>query len=209
MWTGISVSFAIFCIFQCLTGQWLVQSESVNHSSHVGLFATPWTVDPSVRVISQASILEWVAISYSRGSSQPRDQTRVSFIVGRLFTISAIRVWSRYLIFVTWVNEYSSQPWTQWIWALPWNMVENMEESSTICTAESSCLHSYKILWKLKKNGQKLIHNYGLILSSWRSKWQPTPVFLPGESHGWRSLVGCRPWGHKELDTAEQPHFRN
>ena len=155
MWTGISVSFAIFCIFQCLTGQWLVQSESVNHSSHVGLFATPWTVDPSVRVISQASILEWVAISYSRGSSQPRDQTRVSFIVGRLFTISAIRVWSRYLIFVTWVNEYSSQPWTQWIWALPWNMVENMEESSAICTAESSCLHSYKILWKLKKKWSK------------------------------------------------------
>ena len=27
----------------------------------------------------------------------------------------------------------------------------------------------------------------------WRRKWQPTPVFLPGESHGWRSLVGCSP----------------
>ena len=32
-------------------------------------------------------------------------------------------------------------------------------------------------------------------------KWQPTPVFLPGESHRQRSLVGCSPWGHKELDT--------
>ena len=29
----------------------------------------------------------------------------------------------------------------------------------------------------------------------WRRKWQPTPVFLPGESQGWRSLVGCHPWG--------------
>ena len=29
----------------------------------------------------------------------------------------------------------------------------------------------------------------------WRRKWQPTPVFLPGESHGWRSLVGYSPWG--------------
>ena len=38
----------------------------------------------------------------------------------------------------------------------------------------------------------------------WRSKWQPTPVFLPRESHGQRSLAGCSPWGHKELDTNER-----
>ena len=37
----------------------------------------------------------------------------------------------------------------------------------------------------------------------WRRKWQPTPVFLPGESHGQRSLVGYSPWGHKESDTTE------
>ena len=37
----------------------------------------------------------------------------------------------------------------------------------------------------------------------WRGKWQPTPVFLPGESLGWGSLVGCRLWGHTELDTTE------
>ena len=34
----------------------------------------------------------------------------------------------------------------------------------------------------------------------WRRKWQPTPVFLPRESHGQRSLAGYSPWGHKELD---------
>ena len=38
----------------------------------------------------------------------------------------------------------------------------------------------------------------------WRGKWQPTPVCLPGDSHGQRSPVGCSPWGHKESDTAEQ-----
>ena len=39
---------------------------------------------------------------------------------------------------------------------------------------------------------------------SWaRRKWQPTPVFLPGESQGRGSLVGCRLWGRKESDTAE------
>ena len=40
---------------------------------------------------------------------------------------------------------------------------------------------------------------------SWRRKWRPTPVLLPGESHGRRSLVG--PPGCKELDTTEQLHF--
>ena len=38
---------------------------------------------------------------------------------------------------------------------------------------------------------------------SWRREWQPTPVFLPGESHGQRSLAGYSPWGHKESDTTE------
>ena len=37
----------------------------------------------------------------------------------------------------------------------------------------------------------------------WRRKWQPTPVFLPGESHGQTSLAGYSPWGHKELDRTE------
>ena len=34
-------------------------------------------------------------------------------------------------------------------------------------------------------------------------KWQPTPVLLPGKSHGWRSLVGYSPWGHKVSDMTE------
>ena len=37
----------------------------------------------------------------------------------------------------------------------------------------------------------------------WRKKWQPAPVFLPGESQGRWSLVGCRLWGRTELDTTE------
>ena len=37
----------------------------------------------------------------------------------------------------------------------------------------------------------------------WRRKWQPTSVFLPGESHGWRSLVGYSPWGRTESDMTE------
>ena len=41
----------------------------------------------------------------------------------------------------------------------------------------------------------------------WRRKWQPTPVFLPGKFHGWRSLVGYGPQGPKESDTTERLHF--
>ena len=40
-----------------------------------------------------------------------------------------------------------------------------------------------------------------------RRQWHPTPVRLPGKSHGWRSLVSCSPWGHEESDTTEQLHF--
>ena len=43
----------------------------------------------------------------------------------------------------------------------------------------------------------------GLGSSPWRRAWQPTPEFLPGESHGQRSLVGISPWGCKELDRTE------
>ena len=42
---------------------------------------------------------------------------------------------------------------------------------------------------------------------AWRRQWHPTPVLLPGKSHGRRSLVGCRPWGHEESDMTEWLHF--
>ena len=43
----------------------------------------------------------------------------------------------------------------------------------------------------------------GLIPGSGSRKWQPTPVFLPGKSHGQRSLAGYSPWGHKESDMTQ------
>ena len=43
----------------------------------------------------------------------------------------------------------------------------------------------------------------------WRRKWQLTPEFLPGKSHGQRSLVGYSPWGHKELNTAKHTHTQS
>ena len=40
-----------------------------------------------------------------------------------------------------------------------------------------------------------------------RRQWHPTPVPLPGKSHGWRSLEGCSPWGRYKSDTTERLHF--
>ena len=45
------------------------------------------------------------------------------------------------------------------------------------------------------------------IANYWRRRWHPTPVLLPGKSHGWRSLVGCSPGGREESDTTERLHF--
>ena len=50
---------------------------------------------------------------------------------------------------------------------------------------------------------QTRLSNFTFTFMHWRRKWQPTPVFLPGESQGRRSLVGCRLWGCTELDTTE------
>ena len=42
-----------------------------------------------------------------------------------------------------------------------------------------------------------------VIVRWWKRKWQPIPVFLPGEFRGWRSMVDCCPWGCKDLDMTE------
>ena len=44
-------------------------------------------------------------------------------------------------------------------------------------------------------------------LFHWRRQWHPTPVLLPGKSHGRRSLIGCSPWGREESDRTERLHF--
>ena len=50
----------------------------------------------------------------------------------------------------------------------------------------------------------EIVLHYGIC---WRRQWHPTPVLLPGKSHGWRSLEGCSPWGRWGSDTTERLHF--
>ena len=78
--------------------------------------------------------------------------------------------------------------------------------------------HSSTLAWeipwteepgRLQSMGLRRVgHNWANSLSlfsfmHWRGKWQPSPVFLPGESQGWGSLVGCCLWGRTELDMTE------
>ena len=73
------------------------------------------------------------------------------------------------------------------------------ELPQTLCTCESA----------MPLN----IHNASFAMESTccstsrRRQWHPTPVLLPGKSHGWRSLVGCSPWGRYKSDTTERLHF--
>ena len=78
--------------------------------------------------------------------------------------------------------------------------------------------HSSALAWKIpwteepgrrQSTGSRRVgHDWATSLSLfsfmlWRRKWQPTPVFLPGESQGWGSLVGTLLWGRTESDTTE------
>ena len=80
--------------------------------------------------------------------------------------------------------------------------------------APHSSILAWKIPWTEEPGGPQSLgshrvrHNSVTSLSlftfmHWRRKWQPTPVFLPGESQGWGSLVGCRLWGRSESDKTE------
>ena len=94
----------------------------VKSLSRVRLFATPWTVAyqaPLSMGFSQAIVLEWIAISFSRESSWPRDRTQVSHIVDGRFTVWATRksMWSPYDGGDPWMHSYGV--WAsslRWVW---------------------------------------------------------------------------------------------
>ena len=62
-----------------------IKKVKVKSLSPVGLFVTPWMAGSAIHGIFQARILEWAAMAFSRGSSQPRDRTQVSGIAGGFF----------------------------------------------------------------------------------------------------------------------------
>ena len=88
----------------------------------------------------------------------------------------------------------------------------------TTGSGEGNRTHSSTLAWEIpwveepgglqSMGSLRVGHDWATSLSlftfvHWRRKWQPTPAFLPGESQGRRSLVGCRLWGRTESDTTE------
>ena len=74
--------------------------------------------------------------------------------------------------------------------------------------APHSSTLAWEIPWTEKPGWLQSMGSLGVSLllftfMHWRRKWQPAPVFLPGESQGQRSLLGCRLWGRTESDTTE------
>ena len=136
--------------------------------------------------ILQARILGWAAIPFSRGSSQPRDQTHVSCLAGGFFTTEPPGK-----AFSSLVNNKASKH-------------SPRQVRHTFSRQTQPCLDSCRP------------HNRTLPQTpEWRPTFtpfllekelQPTPVLLPGKSHWQRSPVGYSPWGCNESDMTEWLH---
>ena len=101
-----------------------------------------------------------------------------------------------------------------WVLFLFYSLITLLDNKPEKAVAPHSSTLAWKIPWteepsRLQSMGSlRVRHDWATSLSlftfmHWRRKWQPTPAFLPGESQGRGSLVGCRLWGHTELDTTE------
>ena len=148
---------------------------------------------------------------FSRGSSQPRDQTQVSCIAGRFFTIWA--TWETQIL--PRKQKRGSPSLTSYTTRLFYTEFSYLQLpiSEKVVAPHSSTL-AWKIPWteepgRLQSMGSlRVRQDWATSLSlftcmHWRRKWQPTPVFLPGESQGQGSLVGCHLWGCTESDMTE------
>ena len=191
-------------------------------------------MDYTVHGILQARILEWVALPFSRGPSQPRDWTQVSCIAGGFFTSWATweaqgrkRILEEGFVCWEWVGFVS---FCHFLWKNP-KLTRQLQVQLRIfylhlpianillhllhhIMAPHSSTLAWKIPWTeepgaLQSMGWLRVgHNWATSLSlftfiHWRKKWQPTPVFLPGESQERGSPVGCHLWGGTESDTTE------
>ena len=93
----------------------------------------------------------------------------------------------------------------EWWWTGKPGVLQRVAKSQTQLrdwTELNVCSWSFSLFWRLSETNIATPAFFWLMLA-WRRKWQPTPVFLPGESQGWGSLVGCRLWGRTESDTTE------
>ena len=147
----------------------------------VWLFVAPWTVAHQAPLSMEFSSQEYwsgLGISFYRGSSRPRDWTWVSCVscIGRQFLpLAPVGKPRKYCTHIT----------------------NNRNETGEVyvdCTVTMKGLS----IWPPKPEcpGSNSCSTISLCLRLSICTWHPTPVLLPGKSHGRRSLVGCSPWGH-------------
>ena len=107
-------------------------------------------------------------------------------------------------------HTHSSEPWGSPQEGEAWMESENQESLKRAPHSFSPASGHLGVQWiSVTHNWTYLFIFYFILEYSWlqRRQWHPTPVLLPGKSHGWRSLVGSSPWGRKELDTTERLDF--
>ena len=167
----------------------------------------------SVHGIPHARILEWVAIPFPRGSSQPRDWIHVSCIAGRFFTIwAAISVWSNLMLLNygsgedSWeslglqgdqTSQYKRKStlhihWKDWCWS--WG-------SNTLATWCKELTH-WQRSWcweRLRAGGEEGSRGWDGWMAS-PTQWTWVWANFPGQG----SLICCSPWRCKETDTTER-----
>ena len=122
--------------------------------------------------------------------------------------------WSRDKV----IHDYKGEVWragrmSRQLWT-GLSHLRKLDYYSKLAMAPHSNTLAWQIPWTEEPGGLpsmgswRVRHDWATSLSRftfmhWRRKWPPTPVFLPGESQGRRSLVGCCLWGHTESDTTE------
>ena len=95
---------------------------------------------------------------------------------------------------------------TPYTWVTAVSLSVNIIPSLPIHFLSFPLLNRIQQVLSLNLGWEFFIHSFKLQQSG-RRQWHPTPVLLPGKSHGRRSLVGCSPWGRKESDPTERLHF--
>ena len=159
----------------------------------------PWI---SQLFLHQEKKTKKISTCLSKGSIRTRGRCRVYWVL----LVTGSRLWN-----------LSHQRW-------PFNFIQSSLQVKFTITlwplslekemATHSCILAWRIPWteepgRLQSMGSQRVRHDGatslplLTFTHWRRKWQPTPVSLPRESQGQRSLVGCRQWGHTESDTTE------
>ena len=202
----LSVSLALLLIFLTWNNAFLFYFNEIVCGGFSHLQAR---VFPGKGVSGKGNLqFLWRALEHFLSRAMPKSLTWLWWCKSQEASMMLpLQLWALLLAVLKMASRWQrSLPPLSYFWCL--------SVSSEDAMAPHSGTFAWKILWteepgRLHSMGSLGVgHDWATSLSlftfrHWRRKWQPTPVFLPGESQGQGSLVGCRPWGSTESDTTE------